>query len=138
MSRIKKMTTEELLWVRQMYLKKNSDLRTIQRKINVQREKLGLEKINSSNTIKYFLKQEGIYIPVKNTSNIDKDKLIQANKETRKKICEHFGVSNANVSQVLRFQRNSKAAIAMRKMAIENGASLYEKKKDTLKNIYIV
>jgi len=61
------------------------------------------------------------------------DKLIEANKETRKKIREHFNVSNANVSQALKFQRNSKAAVAIRKMAIENGATLYEKKMDTLK-----
>jgi len=55
------------------------------------------------------------------------DKLIEASKETRKKICAHFGVSKANVSQALKFQRNSTNAIAIRKMALENGATLYEK-----------
>lgn len=61
------------------------------------------------------------------------DKLIEANKETRKKICEHFNVSSANVSQALKFQRNSKAAVAMRKMALESGAIYYEKKNYTSK-----
>lgn len=53
-------------------------------------------------------------------------KLITADKETRKKLCEHFGVTNSNVSQALKFQRNSKQAIAIRKMAVENGAKEYE------------
>jgi hypothetical protein len=46
--------------------------------------------------------------------------------EVRKKICRTFGVTNTNLSQALRFKRNSKTAIAMRKMALENGGVLYE------------
>jgi len=57
------------------------------------------------------------------------DKLIIANKETREKICKHLGVSDVNVSQALKYKRNSKACIAMRKMALENGAKEYELKK---------
>lgn len=54
-------------------------------------------------------------------------KLIELrDKEVREKICRAFGVTNANLSQALRFKRNSKAAIAMRKMALENGGILYE------------
>jgi hypothetical protein len=48
------------------------------------------------------------------------------NKEKRQMICRTFGVTNANLSQALRYQRNSKTAIAMRKMATENGGKEYQ------------
>jgi len=48
--------------------------------------------------------------------------------ETRKKICKHFGVTNQNLSQALKFKRNSPNAIRMRAMALENGGKLYEHK----------
>jgi len=49
--------------------------------------------------------------------------------EARKKITKHFGVSGANLSQALNFKRNSKAAIAMRSMALEDGGILFEEVK---------
>lgn len=55
--------------------------------------------------------------------------LIELNTEARKKIAKHFGVTPQNVSQALRFRRNSKNAIAIRKMAMENGGVLYERSK---------
>lgn len=64
------------------------------------------------------------------------DKLIELrDKNARQKICRTFGVTNANLSQALRFRRNSKTAIAMRTMAMENGGVLYEQKSvlDTAK-----
>lgn len=61
-------------------------------------------------------------------------RLIEANAEIRKNICDHFNVTNSNVSQALKFQRNSKKAIAIRKMAIENGATLFEKTSNTIQN----
>lgn len=41
--------------------------------------------------------------------------------EKRKMIAETFGISLANLSQILRFKRNGKNAEAIRKMAQENG-----------------
>lgn len=55
-------------------------------------------------------------------------KLIELDSEKRKLVCKTFGVTQANLSQALRFQRNSKKAIAMRKVAIENGGVLLEQK----------
>lgn len=42
-------------------------------------------------------------------------------KEKRQKIADHFGISLANVSQILRFKREGPNAEAIRKMAEENG-----------------
>jgi len=47
-------------------------------------------------------------------------------KKVRKMIINHFEVTSSNLTQALRFKRNSKQAIAMRKMAIENGGVLFE------------
>jgi hypothetical protein len=58
------------------------------------------------------------------------DKLIIANKKIREKICKHFNVTEMNVSQALKYQRNSKNCVAMRKMALESGAKEYELKKN--------
>lgn len=44
--------------------------------------------------------------------------------ETRIRIAKTFGVTGANLSQALNYRRNSKTAIAMRKMALENGGIL--------------
>ena len=43
----------------------------------------------------------------------------------RKMIAETFGISLANLSQILRFKRNGKNAEAIRKMAQENGGIKY-------------
>ena len=45
--------------------------------------------------------------------------------EKRKMIAETFGISLANLSQILRFKRNGKNAEAIRKMAQENGGIKY-------------
>ena len=52
-------------------------------------------------------------------------KLIDVNSDTKKMICKTFEVTQANVSQALRYKRNSKKTIAMRKMAMENGGILF-------------
>jgi len=49
------------------------------------------------------------------------------NAKKRAEICKIYGVSQQALSFALSFKRNSKTAIAMRKMAIENGGVLYEK-----------
>jgi hypothetical protein len=56
------------------------------------------------------------------------NRLIVLESEKRKMICKHFGVTNQNLSQVLKFKRNSPNAIRMRAMALENGGKLYEYK----------
>ena len=43
----------------------------------------------------------------------------------RKMIAETFGISLANLSQILRFKRNGKNAEAIRRMAQENGGIKY-------------
>lgn len=45
--------------------------------------------------------------------------------EKRKMIAETFGISLANLSQILRFKRNGKNAEAIRRMAQENGGIKY-------------
>lgn len=52
-------------------------------------------------------------------------KLIDVDSEVKKKISRAFKVTPANVSQALRFKRNSPATRAMRKMAMENGGTLF-------------
>lgn len=47
--------------------------------------------------------------------------------EKRKMIAKTFGISLANLSQILRFKRNGKNAEAIRKMAQENGGIIYTK-----------
>ncbi len=60
-------------------------------------------------------------------------KLIELDSEKRKYICKTYGVTAANLSQALRFKRNSKQAIAMRAMALEHGGKLLE--ETSTKNI---
>jgi len=52
-------------------------------------------------------------------------KLIDVDSDTKKKISKTFKVTPANVSQALRYKRNSSATRAMRKMAMENGGTLF-------------
>lgn len=52
-------------------------------------------------------------------------KLIDVDSKTKKKISTAFKVTPANVSQALRYRRNSNATRAMRKMAMENGGTLF-------------
>jgi hypothetical protein len=55
--------------------------------------------------------------------------LIELDSKKRELIRKTYGVTGANISQALKFQRNSRTAIAIRKMAMENGGILYEEKK---------
>jgi hypothetical protein len=57
-------------------------------------------------------------------------KLIELEKEKRKIICDAKGVTDSNLSQALRFTRNSENAIAMRVMAMENGGVFYKEDKE--------
>lgn len=57
--------------------------------------------------------------------------------EKRKMIAKTFGISLANLSQILRFKRNGKNAEAIRKMAQENGGTKYTE-SDEPKNIKVL
>jgi len=52
-------------------------------------------------------------------------KIIDVDSDTKKKISKTFKVTPANVSQALRYRRNSQTNKAMRKMALENGGTLF-------------
>jgi hypothetical protein len=58
-----------------------------------------------------------------------KEFIVLKNREAREKICRVCGCTQANLSQALRFDRNSKSCIAMRKMAMENGGTLFIQKE---------
>ena len=53
--------------------------------------------------------------------------------EKRKMIAETFGISLANLSQILRFKRNGKNAEAIRRMAQENGGIKYTEGNESSK-----
>lgn len=53
--------------------------------------------------------------------------------EKRKMIAETFGISLANLSQILRFKRNGKNAEVIRKMAQENGGIKYTEGNESSK-----
>ena len=53
--------------------------------------------------------------------------------EKRKMIAETFGISLANLSQILRFKRNGKNAEAIRRMAQENGGIKYTEGNEPFK-----
>ena len=53
--------------------------------------------------------------------------------EKRKMIAETFGISLANLSQILRFKRNGKNAEAIRKMAQEYGGIKYTEGNESSK-----
>lgn len=52
-------------------------------------------------------------------------KLILVDSDTKKKIGKAFKVTPSNVSQALLYKRNSTTTRAMRKMAMENGGTLF-------------
>jgi hypothetical protein len=62
-------------------------------------------------------------------------RIIELDTENRKKICRTYGVTKGALSHALRFRRNSKLAIAMRNMAMENGGILLEEKNNNTKFI---
>jgi len=51
-------------------------------------------------------------------------------REARAKICKTYGVTTQALCFALNFKRNSKTATAMRKMALENGGTLYVESKN--------
>lgn len=90
----------------------------------------GWTRLRSSGTIGYHLTTMGLYQPGTRTPLPDPKRgveIIELSGEKRKIITEVFGVSNANLSLILRHKRNGKNAENIRRMAIELGGVRYVK-----------